>query len=87
MADIYHNYGDLELAADNPEIAMQYFDRATKIWISEGDSTTPQLALTYLHTGKAHMLRGDLSEALRFTTFAESLLVRTIGAEKEALTK
>lgn len=79
---MYNNLGNLETASGNVTESQDYFERASLIWKEGGDATAGHLALTYLCMGRMHMLRLDLKEADRMIQLAESLFVRTVGANK-----
>jgi hypothetical protein len=57
------------------------------MWKKSGDGAAIQLAVTYLCMGRAKMLAGELNEAMKQTTLAESLFLRTIGADKGFMIK
>ncbi|KAG4441573.1 hypothetical protein IFR05_002958 [Cadophora sp. M221] len=82
MAAIYNNFGNLELSTGNPKWAKENFDRAMQIWVAGGDSTAIQLALTHLCVGRLHTLKRNIDEAWRETNLAETLFLRTMGADK-----
>lgn len=79
VAAIYNNLGNAELATGNPEDSMAYFNRAIPIWRDGADSTAQHLALTYLCVGRVYMLQGRLLEALKMTSQADALFLRTTG--------
>ncbi len=87
MAAIYHNFGNLELGSGNGYEAAEYYEQAMELWKAGGDEAAIPLALTYLCLGRTKMYEGDLNEALKHTTMAESLFLRTIGAEKGFMIK
>lgn len=74
--------GNLETAAGDYDKAMEYFDRAVKIRLAQGDTAANQLALLYLCMGRVDSLRKDYDRALKMFGRAENLFVRTLGAEK-----
>jgi hypothetical protein len=79
--------GNLETASGNLQESRSYFDRAVQIWADGGDATASTLAFTYLSAGRMHMLQGNLTEAMNLTQMAESLFIRTIGADKGFMAK
>lgn len=87
MAAIYNNFGNLELSTGNPKWAKENFDRAMQIWVAGGDSTAIQLALTHLCVGRLHTLKQNIDEAWRETNLAETLFLRTMGADKGFMAK
>lgn len=74
--------GNLETATGYYDKAMEYFDRAVKIRIAQGDTAANQLALLYLCIGRVDYLRNDFDKANKMFNTAENLFVRTLGAEK-----
>jgi tetratricopeptide (TPR) repeat protein len=74
--------GNLEAATGDYDKAMEYFDRAVKIRLAQGETAANQLALLYLYIGRVHTQRGDYDKALMMFSQAENLFVRTLGAEK-----
>ncbi len=74
--------GNLESAAGDYENAMEYFNRAVKIRLAQGDTAANQLALLYLCIGRVDSLKGDFDKASRNFARSEALFVRTLGAEK-----
>jgi tetratricopeptide (TPR) repeat protein len=82
VASIYNNMGNLETAQGNLQESRNYFDRAVQIWADGGDATATTLAFTYLSAGRMHMLQGNLTEAMNLTLIAESIIIRTFGADK-----
>lgn len=87
VAAIYNNFGNLELSTGNPKWAKENFDRAMQIWVAGGDSTAIQLALTHLCVGRLHTLKQNIDEAWRETNLAETLFLRTMGADKGFMAK
>jgi hypothetical protein len=87
VAAIYNNFGNLELATGNPKWAMENYNRAIQIWMAGGDETADQLALTHLCIGRVHTLRKKFPAALESTTYAETLFLRTTGADKGFMAK
>lgn len=87
VAAIYNNLGNLELAQGNTEEAIEYFNRATQIWVDGGDATASRLALTYLCVGRVRMLQGNLADAMELTAWSEDLFIRTIGKDKGFMAK
>jgi hypothetical protein len=82
IAAILHNLGNLETASGNLELSTDYFERAALIKQTGGDQAAFSLGLTYLCMGRMHMLRFALKEAQKMSELAESLFVRTIGADR-----
>jgi hypothetical protein len=87
VAAIYNNFGNLELATGNPKWATENYNRAMQIWVAGGDATAIQLAITHLCMGRVHTLRRNISEAFKSTSIAETLLLRTMGADKGFMAK
>jgi tetratricopeptide (TPR) repeat protein len=87
VAAIYNNLGNVELAVGNLEESTDYFTRAIPIWKAGGDETATHLALTYLCMGRVHMFKGEFNEAMKLTSQADALFVRTIGADKGFMLK
>lgn len=61
---------------------MRNFERATQIWVAGEDATAVQLALTHLCVGRLHTLRKAVGEAFKATNLAETIFLRTMGADK-----
>jgi hypothetical protein len=87
VAAIYNNFGNLELATGNPKSATENYNRAMQIWVAGGDATAIQLAITHLCMGRVPTLRRNISEALKSTSIAETLFLRTMGADKGFMAK
>jgi len=86
VAGIYNNLGNLDLASNNVDDAIVWYNRSARIWKQGGDSTAANLALTYLCMARYLMLRGELDEALSMTTKSEALFSRTQGNEAGFIT-
>ena len=87
VAASLNNTGNLELAAGFGDEAVDLYEEALEMWKLGGDGAAIPLALTYLCMGRAKMLKGDLNGAMKQTTLAESLFLRTIGADKGFMVK
>jgi hypothetical protein len=87
VAAIFNNFGNLELATGNPKWATDNFNKAMQIWVEGGDATAIQLAITHLCMGRVHTLRRNISDALKSTSLAETLFLRTMGADKGFMAK
>jgi hypothetical protein len=87
VAASYNNMGNLELAQGNAEAAIDYFNRATHVWVDGGAATASRLALTYLCIGRVRMLQRNLTAAMEMTARSEDLFTRTVGKDKGFMTE
>jgi hypothetical protein len=60
---------------------MEHFNRAVKIRLTQGETAANQLALLYLCIGRVYTETEDYERAMRMFSQAETLFVRTLGAE------
>jgi len=74
--------GNLETAAGDYEKAKEYFNRAVRIRLAQGETAANQLALLYLCIGRVYTQEREFDKALKMFSMAENLFVRTLGAEK-----
>ncbi|KAH0564815.1 hypothetical protein GP486_001804 [Trichoglossum hirsutum] len=82
IGTIYHNLGNLETATGHMEEAMEYYNKATSIYLKGDDKTAFQLALTDLCIGRVYMLQYKFAEARKAIARSEALFVRVLGTDK-----
>jgi len=85
---MYHNLGNLELAAGDVHESLKYYERAKAIYTKVGDAAVDKIAVTHLCVGRVQMNMGKLDEALKTTNVSEGLFKRSgSGADKGYMEK
>ncbi|KAG6357656.1 hypothetical protein INS49_013535 [Diaporthe citri] len=79
LANQLNNFGNLESAEGNYDVALDLFDRAKKIRVKLGADAIVPLAVSHMTTGRAYFLKGMLTEAMENYKQAEAIFLDQFG--------